>query len=219
MPEAKKRTAVMVSGRGSNLAALIQAAAHASYPAEIALVLSNRVDAQGLKHAREHGIPIAVVDQEQCETKAEMEMQFDAALRDADIELICLAGFMRLLSARFVESWRDRILNIHPSLLPLFPGLDTHERALAAGVRIHGATVHFVRAEVDAGPIVTQGAVPVLAGDTPEKLSQRVLRVEHRIYPLALQLVASGKARVKGGIVEIDGAAVTPGAALLSPPD
>lgn len=219
MPEAKKRTAVMVSGRGSNLAALIQAAAHASYPAEIALVLSNRVGAQGLKHAREHGIPIAVVDQEQCETKAEMEMQFDAALRDADIELICLAGFMRLLSARFVESWRDRILNIHPSLLPLFPGLDTHERALAAGVRIHGATVHFVRAEVDAGPIVTQGAVPVLAGDTPEKLSQRVLRVEHRIYPLALQLVASGKARVKGGIVEIDGAAVTPGAALLSPPD
>jgi phosphoribosylglycinamide formyltransferase-1 len=219
MPEAKKRTAVLISGRGSNLAALIAAAAHASYPAEIALVLSNRGDAKGLMHAREHGIPIAVVDQAQCETKAEMEMQFDAALRDADIELICLAGFMRLLSARFVESWRDQILNIHPSLLPLFPGLDTHERALAAGMRIHGATVHFVRAEVDAGPIVTQGAVPVLQGDTPDKLAQRVLRVEHRIYPLALQLVASGKAKVKGGVVQIDGAAVTPGAALLSPPD
>jgi phosphoribosylglycinamide formyltransferase-1 len=219
MPDAKKRTAVMISGRGSNLAALIAAAAHASYPAEIALVLSNRTEAQGLMHAREHGIPIAAVDQRQCDSKAEMEMQFDAALRDADIELICLAGFMRLLSARFVGFWQDRILNIHPSLLPLFPGLDTHERALAAGMRIHGATVHFVRAEVDAGPIITQGAVPVLQGDTPEKLGQRVLRVEHRIYPLALQLVASGKAKVKGGIVEIDGAAVTPGAALLSPPD
>jgi phosphoribosylglycinamide formyltransferase-1 len=219
MADAKKRTAVMISGRGSNLAALIQAARNGRYPAEIALVLSNRIDAQGLTHAREHGIPVAVVDQARCETKAEMEMEFDAALRDANIELICLAGFMRVLSRRFVESWQDRILNIHPSLLPLFPGLKTHERALQAGVRIHGATVHFVRPETDAGPIVTQGAVPVLADDTPEKLGQRVLRIEHRIYPLALQLVASGRATVDGSVVAIEGAPVTPGAALLSPPD
>ena len=219
MAEPKKRTAVLISGRGSNLAALIAASAHSAYPAQIALVLSNRVDAPGLGHARDHGIPIAVVDQARCETKAEMETQFDAALRDAEVELICLAGFMRLLSARFVSSWHDRILNVHPSLLPLFPGLDTHERALAAGVKVHGATVHFVRAEMDAGPIIAQGAVPVLAGDTPERLQQRVLRIEHRIYPLALELVAGGKARVASERVEIDGAAVTPGAALLSPPD
>jgi phosphoribosylglycinamide formyltransferase-1 len=219
MPEAKKRTAVLISGRGSNLAALVAAARNADYPAEIALVLSNRVDAQGLMHAREHGIAVAVVDEGQCETKAEMEMQFDAALRDAEIELICLAGFMRVLSARFVESWHDRILNIHPSLLPLFPGLKTHEQALRAGVRIHGATVHFVRARTDVGPIVVQGAVPVLADDGPEKLAARVLRIEHRIYPLALALVASGKARVKGDVVVTDGTAIVPGAALLSPPD
>ncbi|MGH6925975.1 MAG: phosphoribosylglycinamide formyltransferase [Propylenella sp.] len=219
MAEAKKRTAVIISGRGSNLGALIQAAKNGRYPAEISLVLSNRVDAHGLTHAREHGIPIAAVDQGRCETKAEMEMEFDAALRDQNIELICLAGFMRVLSRRFVESWQDRILNIHPSLLPLFPGLKTHERALEAGVRIHGATVHFVRPETDSGPIVTQGAVPVLADDTPEKLGQRVLRIEHRIYPLALQLVASGRAQVDGDVVAIEGAPVTPGAALLSPPD
>jgi phosphoribosylglycinamide formyltransferase-1 len=219
MADAKKRTAVMISGRGSNLAALIEAAKNGRYPAEIALVLSNHGDAQGLSHAREHGIPIAAVDEARCETKAEMEMEFDAALRDQNIELICLAGFMKVLSRRFVESWQDRILNIHPSLLPLFPGLKTHERALEAGVRIHGATVHFVRPETDAGPIVTQGAVPVLADDTPEKLGQRVLRIEHRIYPLALQLVASGRAQVNGSVVAIEGAPVTPGAALLSPPD
>ena len=126
-----------------------------------------------------------------------MEATLDAALREAGIEIICLAGFMRLLSADFVAGWRDRILNIHPSLLPLFPGLHTHERALAAGVKLHGATVHFVRAEIDAGPIVAQGAVPVLAGDTPETLAARVLTVEHRLYPLALRLVASGRAKVR----------------------
>jgi phosphoribosylglycinamide formyltransferase-1 len=148
-----------------------------------------------------------------------MEKQFQAALHDAGIELICLAGFMRMLSAGFVAAWRDRMLNIHPSLLPLFPGLDTHERALAAGVKIHGATVHFVRFEMDSGPIVAQAAVPVLAGDTPETLAERVLGVEHGIYPLALALVASGRAKVKGQIVETEGAGTVPGAALLSPPD
>jgi phosphoribosylglycinamide formyltransferase-1 len=219
MPDAKRRTAVLISGRGSNLAALIAAAETTGYPAEIGLVLSNRADAKGLAHARDHGIPVAAVDQAQCGTRAEMEMRLDAALRDAGIELICLAGFMRILSAGFVESWQDRILNIHPSLLPLFPGLRTHERALEAGVRIHGATVHFVRPEMDAGPIVAQGAVPVLADDTPETLAARVLRVEHRIYPLALSLVASGKATVSGETVAISVAPGSPAAALLSPPD
>ena len=221
MAEAKTRAAVMISGRGSNLEALIAAAAQAHYPAEIALVLSNRADAKGLDHARDHGIPTAIVDHAKASTKAEMEQKFDAALRDAGIDLVCLAGFMRLLSADFVAAWHDRILNIHPSLLPLFPGLNTHERALAAGVRVHGATVHFVRAEMDAGPIIAQGAVPVLASDTPETLQQRVLRVEHLLYPLALSLVASGEARVENDRVEIsgiDGIAWTPDAALLSPP-
>jgi phosphoribosylglycinamide formyltransferase-1 len=215
MPEAKKRTAVLISGRGSNLSALIAAARQADYPAEIALVLSNRADATGLAYARDANIPVAVAEGK----RTEMEKQFQAALHDAGIELICLAGFMRMLSAGFVEAWRDRMLNIHPSLLPLFPGLDTHERALAAGVKIHGATVHFVRFEMDSGPIVAQGAVPVLADDTPETLAERVLAVEHRIYPLALALVASGRAKVKGQIVETEGAGTAPGAALLSPPD
>ncbi len=219
MAKAKTRTAVLISGRGSNLAALIAAADNADFPAEIALVLSDRADAKGLDLAREHGIPIAAIDKARCGTKAEIEMQFDTALRDAGIELICLAGFMRILSAHFVESWRDRILNIHPSLLPLFPGLKTHERALEAGVRIHGATVHFVRAEMDAGPIVAQGAVPVLDGDTPEHLADRVLGIEHRIYPLALDLVASGRAKVQGERVIIDSTTMAPDAALLSPPD
>ena len=219
MADAKTRVAVMISGRGSNLEALIAAAAHTDYPANIVLVLSNRADAKGLVHARDHGIPTAIVDQTKGETKTEMEKRFDAALRDAGVELICLAGFMRLLTAGFVAAWHDRILNIHPSLLPLFPGLDTHARALAAGVKVHGATVHFVRAKMDAGPIIAQGAVPVLAGDNAEALQQRVLRMEHRLYPLALALVAGGKARGKGDRVVIDDEAAAAGAALLSPPD
>ena len=160
-----------------------------------------------------------VLDRREFATKAAFEAKLDAALRDAGIELICLAGFMRLLSAGFVEAWRDRILNIHPSLLPLFPGLDTHARALAAGVRLHGATVHFVRAEMDTGPIVAQGAVPVLPGDTPETLAARVLEVEHRLYPLALKLVAGGRAKVVGNRVAIEGEKFAPDASLLVPSD
>jgi len=200
------------------MSALIDAAAEPDYPARIALVLSNRADAKGLTIARERGIATVVADKAECPSKAEMEARFDVALREAEIEIICLAGFMRILSAAFVERWRDRILNIHPSLLPLFPGLHTHERALEAGVKLHGATVHVVRAELDAGPIVAQGAVPVFWGDTPETLAARVLTVEHRIYPLALKLIASGRAKVTGDVVEIDGAAVDPNATLLSPP-
>jgi len=215
----RRRTAVLISGRGSNLAALIAAAKAPRFPAEIALVLSDNADAPGLARAREAGIPTAAVERRQFKTKADFEARLDAALRAAGIELICLAGFMRLLSETFVADWADRILNVHPSLLPLFPGLDTHGRALGAGVRLHGATVHFVRAEVDSGPIVAQGAVSVLPGDTPETLAQRVLEVEHRIYPLALRLVASGRARVVGNRVEIEGEKPAAGAALLSPSD
>jgi phosphoribosylglycinamide formyltransferase-1 len=199
----KIRTAVLISGRGSNLASLISACAAPNYPADIALVVSNRPDAGGLRHAAKAGIPSRVIDHRSFPTKANFETRLDEALRQADVELVCLAGFMRLLTATFVEAWQDRLLNIHPSLLPALPGLQTHARALAARARTHGATVHFVRAETDAGPIVVQGTVPVMPGDTEESLAARVLQVEHRIYPLALRLVASGAARVSRGAVTI----------------
>jgi phosphoribosylglycinamide formyltransferase 1 len=215
----RRRTAVLISGRGSNLAALIAASSAEDYPAEIALVLADNPDAAGFAHARKANIATSTVDRRSFPSKAEFEARLDNALQRARIELICLAGFMRLLSPSFVEAWRDKIINIHPSLLPLFPGLDTHARALAAGVRIHGATVHFVRAEMDSGPIIGQGAIPVLAGDTPARLADRVLKVEHRIYPLALALVASSRARVVGDRVEIDDGRYTADAALLSPGD
>ncbi len=196
MREARRKTAVLISGRGSNMAALIAAAAEPDYPAEIALVVSDRPDAAGLDFARQSRVAATIVDRQGSSTRASFEAALDETLKAARIDLVCLAGFMRLLSPAFVDLWRDRLLNIHPSLLPAFPGLHTHERALAAGVKLHGATVHFVRAETDQGPIVAQEAVAVLPGDTPETLAARVLAAEHRIYPLALKLVASGKARV-----------------------
>jgi formyltetrahydrofolate-dependent phosphoribosylglycinamide formyltransferase len=215
---ARRRAAVLISGRGSNLGALAAAAEAPGYPAEIALVLSDNPAAAGLAFAREAGIAGVAIERSRHRDKAAFEAAIDAALRDAGIELVCLAGFMRILSDDLVARWKDRILNIHPSLLPLFPGLDTHARALAAGVRLHGATVHFVRAAVDAGPIVAQGAVPVLADDTPETLAARVLKVEHRLYPLALELVASGRACVSGEHVLIAGGKpAAEDAALLSP--
>jgi len=219
MAEAKRRTAVLISGRGSNLAALIAATKGESYPAEIALVVSDKPDAAGLAYARQAKIPASVVERRPAAAKTEFEERLDGELKEAGVELICLAGFMRLLSGEFVERWRDRMLNIHPSLLPLFPGLHTHQQALAAGVKVHGATVHFVRAEMDSGPIIAQGAVPVLPGDTPDRLAARVLRVEHRIYPLALGLVAGGRAKVIGERVTIEGARAVPRATLLSPSD
>jgi phosphoribosylglycinamide formyltransferase-1 len=199
----KVRTAVLISGRGSNLASLISACAAPDHAATIALVVSNRPEAGGLGHAARAGIPTRIVSHRDFATKAEFEARLQAALREAEIDLVCLAGFMRLLSADFVEVWRDRLLNIHPSLLPEFPGLHTHERALAAGMTKHGATVHFVRAETDAGPIVVQGAVEVIPGDTPDSLAGRVLQVEHRIYPLAVQLVASRAVQVIGETLRI----------------
>ena len=188
---AKKRVAVLISGRGSNMASLIAAAKDDSYPAEIALVLSNRPDAPGLANAKRQGIATAVVDHTQYGKDREA---FERALQDAlvahRIDLVCLAGFMRLLTPWFVGQWQGRMLNIHPALLPAFKGLHTHERALEAGVKTHGATVHFVSPEMDSGEIIVQAEVPVLAGDTPDTLAARVLEAEHRIYPQALRQVA-----------------------------
>jgi phosphoribosylglycinamide formyltransferase-1 len=212
----RARTAVLISGRGSNLAALIAACARPDAAAEIALVISNRPDAAGLQHARAAGIPAATIDHRGFGTREDFERSLSGSIESSDIRLICLAGFMRLLSAWFTERWRDRLLNIHPSLLPAFPGLDTHRRALAAGVRFSGCTAHFVRAEVDAGPIIVQGVVPVHPDDTPETLAARVLQAEHRCYPLALELVASGRARVEGDSVVIEGAGA-PDVIMINP--
>ncbi|MBO0346191.1 phosphoribosylglycinamide formyltransferase [Roseibium sp. CAU 1637] len=194
----RKRVAVLISGRGSNMNSLISAAMHPDYPAEIALVLANKPDAGGLAKAEEMGIPTAVVDHRDYKGDREaFERAVDEILRTAKIEIVALAGFMRLLTPFLVNAWKDRMLNIHPALLPSFKGLATHERALDEGVKIHGATVHFVSAEMDDGPIIAQGAVPVLDDDTPATLAARVLSVEHQIYPKALALVASGKARLR----------------------
>jgi phosphoribosylglycinamide formyltransferase-1 len=190
----KKRVAILISGRGSNMTALIEAAKAETYPAEIALVLSNIPNAAGLERAQQDGIAIAVVDHRAFGADREaFERALDAQLQTQRIDLVCLAGFMRLLTPWFVTRWSGRLLNIHPALLPQFKGLHTHRRALEAGVAQHGATVHFVVPEMDAGPIVLQEAVPIVAGDTEDTLAARVLAVEHRIYPQALRLVAEGR--------------------------
>lgn len=201
---AKTKIAILISGRGSNMQALIDACADASFPAEIVLVLSNRPNAAGLDRAKDAGLPTAVVDHTGYETREAFEAVVTDLIEAAGAQLICLAGFMRLLTPDFVNHWRDRLLNIHPSLLPSFPGLHTHERAIEAGVKVHGCTVHFVRAEMDNGPIIGQAAVPVLTGDTPDALAQRVLAAEHRLYPACVKLVASGKARVRGDVVKTE---------------
>jgi phosphoribosylglycinamide formyltransferase 1 len=190
----KKRVAVLISGRGSNMTALIEAAKAPDYPAEIALVVSNRPDASGLARAREAGIATALVDHKTFgEDREAFEHALDAQMETHRIDLICLAGFMRLLTPWFVRRWSGRLLNIHPALLPQFKGLDTHRRALEARVPRHGATVHFVGVEMDAGPIIVQDSVPVREDDTEETLAARVLELEHRIYPQALRLVAEGR--------------------------
>ena len=210
------RTAALISGRGSNLAALIDASRRPGARVEIALVISSRPDAAGLQRARAAGIAAEVIDHRRFERREEFDRQISDLLERNSIELVCLAGFMRVLSSWFVARWRDRVLNIHPSLLPAFPGLDTHSRALAAGVRFAGCTVHFVRAKVDAGPIIVQSVVPVRIEDTVEALAARVLEAEHRCYPLALELVASGRVRVVDERVVIAGAA-SPGTTLINP--
>ena len=212
----RKRVAVLISGRGSNMAALIDAAKDKNYPAEIVLVLSNRPDAGGLDTARANDIATEVVDHTQYgKDRAAFEAALQAALIKHRIEIVCLAGFMRLLTAAFVEAWPERLINIHPALLPAFKGIDTHQRALDAGAKAHGATVHFVVPEMDAGPIIMQGAVAVRPDDTEETLGRRVLAVEHRIYPLALSLVAQGRVRVENGRCLVDGVPV-PNAANLA---
>jgi phosphoribosylglycinamide formyltransferase-1 len=191
----RKRVAILISGRGSNMAALIEAARSPDYPAEIVLVASNVPDAPGLARARDAGIATEVVDHKPFGKDREaFDRQLQARLEANRIDIVCLAGFMRVLTPWFVARWSKRLINIHPSLLPAFKGLDTHARAIAAGAKQHGATVHFVEAELDSGPIVEQASVAVLAGDTPESLAARVLEVEHRIYPLALKRVAEGRA-------------------------
>jgi phosphoribosylglycinamide formyltransferase 1 len=196
---AKKRVAVLISGRGSNMAALIEAAGAADYPAEIALVVSNRADAAGLAYAREQGVATVLIDHRQYgedgEDREAFERALDDLLRANRIEIVCLAGFMRILTAWFVARWSGRLLNIHPALLPEFKGLDTHRRAIAAGAKRHGATVHFVVAELDAGPIIAQEAIDVRSDDSESALAERVLEVEHRLYPRALRAVAEGRAK------------------------
>lgn len=213
----RKRVAILISGRGSNMAALIEAAAWPAYPAEIVLVVADRPSAAGLARAAEAGIVTAVVDYAPLGKKAFSEAALDRLVAEAGVDLICLAGFMRVLSPDFVERWRDRLINIHPSLLPAFPGLDTHARALAEGAQKHGCTVHFVRAAVDSGPIILQEAVQVAGDDTPETLAARVLEAEHRVYPAALALVASGLARVEGETLVLSAHSDETLAALLPP--
>jgi phosphoribosylglycinamide formyltransferase 1 len=205
----RKRVAVLISGRGSNMAALIEAAQQKNYPAEIVLVASNKAAAAGLAAARAAGIATEVVDHTSFgKDRAGFERTLQELLEKHRIDLVCLAGFMRLLTADFVRQWPERLINIHPALLPAFKGLDTHKRALAAGAKIHGATVHFVVAEMDSGPIIAQGAVAVHEGDSEAALAARVLAVEHRIYPLALKLLAEGRVRVVDGRCLIDGVPV-----------
>jgi phosphoribosylglycinamide formyltransferase-1 len=213
----KRRVAILISGRGSNMAALIAAARAEDYPAEIAVVISNKPDAPGLAKAKDAGVATLVVDSKPFGSdRAAFESALQAALDGHRIDLICLGGFMRILTPDFVLRWQGRMLNIHPSLLPSFKGLDPHGQALRAGVKISGATVHFVTPETDAGPIVMQGAVTVCNGDTAETLAARILEIEHRIYPEALRLVASGGATIKDGICRTS-ADASPDDTLIAP--
>lgn len=192
---ARKRTAVLISGRGSNLQALIDAAHAPDYPAQIALVISNVAGAEGLERARRAGIPARVISHKDYESRETFDRAMDAALRAAKIEIVCLAGFMRILSHWFVTQWEGRLLNIHPSLLPAYKGTNVHARVLAAGERVSGCTVHFVVPELDSGPVIAQAEVPVLPGDTEETLAARILTEEHRLYPEGLRRVASGEVK------------------------
>jgi phosphoribosylglycinamide formyltransferase-1 len=214
----RRRVAVLISGRGSNMAALVEAAKAADFPAEIALVLSNRPDAKGLSLAQAAGVATAIVDHVPFgKDRGAFERALQRELDAHRTEMICLAGFMRLFTPGFVDHWQGRILNIHPALLPAFKGRDTHARALATGVKIHGATVHFVVPEMDAGPIIAQGALAVREDDTEETLAARVLSIEHRLYPLALRLVAEGRVRLANGRCRIDGVPAND-RILLGPP-
>lgn len=203
----RRRVAVLASGRGSNLQALLDACRDPAFPAEIGLVIANVADAQALTRARKAKVAATFVDHKAFPTREAFDAEIDRLLRAADIEIVCLAGFMRLLSPGFTVAWRGRLINVHPSLLPAFRGLHTHRRALEAGVRLHGCTVHFVTPDLDEGPIIAQAAVPVLEGDDQHILAARVLAAEHRLYPQALRLVAEGRASIDGRVVRLQGAA------------
>lgn len=211
------KLAVLISGRGSNLKALVDACAATDFPAEIVLVLSNKDAAKGLDHARAAGIPHQAIRHADFPDRATFDREMTAAIEQTGAELVCLAGFMRLLSDEFVDHWRDRMINIHPSLLPAFKGLDVQERVLARGARFAGCTVHYVRREMDTGPIIVQAAVPVHGDDTPDSLAARILEREHQIYPLAVRWIAEGRVRVDDeDRATVDGAAA-PGGALVNP--
>jgi phosphoribosylglycinamide formyltransferase-1 len=201
----RKRVAVLISGRGTNMARLVEAADDPGFPAEIAAVISDMPDAPGLQFAASRGIRAVSIARSDFAGKAEHEGAVEAELAASAADIVCLAGYMRMLSPGFVAKWQGRMINIHPALLPSFKGLDTHRRALEAGVRIHGCTVHFVTPEMDDGPIIAQAAVPVLLGDDEARLAVRVLKAEHQLYPLALRLVAEGKARTEGGRTVLSG--------------
>ena len=217
MAGGRLKVAVLISGRGSNLQALIDACTKADFPAEIVRVISNEADASGLEKAAEAGIPTAVIPHRDYPDRPAFEAELDKEIRAAGTELIALAGFMRLLTEGFVDAWRDRLINIHPSLLPAFKGLHTHERAIDAGVRFSGCTVHYVRPAMDEGPIIVQAAVPILADDDAESLGARVLTQEHLIYPLALRLIGEGKVRVDGERAIVSETTALPTGATINP--
>ncbi|HJO88969.1 MAG TPA: phosphoribosylglycinamide formyltransferase [Alphaproteobacteria bacterium] len=213
---AKLKTAILISERGSNMRKLVAACNGPAFPAEVVLVLSNNPDAPGLEHAKEKGLAIHVIDQSGFPKRAEFDVVLDSVLRDHKVNLVCLAGFMRILSEDLVNKWRNRIINIHPSLLPSFKGLNTHARVLQSGVSFSGCTVHFVRPEMDEGPVIVQAVVPVHNGDTVKKLAARVLAAEHKAYPLALRLIAEGRVRLVVEKVKIDGA-LAPAGVVINP--
>ncbi len=213
---AKLKLAVLISGRGTNLQALIDACAVAAFPAESVLVSSNEADAKGLDRAHAAGLPTTVIDHRGFAERVDFDVRLSDAIRAGGAGLVCLAGFMRVVTESFVREWRNRLINIHPSLLPAFRGLNTHARAIEAGVRFAGCTIHFVRAEMDAGPSIVQAAVPVRPDDTAETLAERVLAEEHRIYPQAVRLIAEGRIRVADETVRISGGKV-PETALSNP--
>ena len=217
MSSAKKRVAIFISGSGSNMVALADACSAVDFPAEVVAVISDKANAGGLEKAKARGIATFAFERKDFASKAEHEAAIFAALDEVSPDILCLAGYMRLLSAEFINRYEGRILNIHPSLLPLFPGLHTHQRALDAGMKVAGCTVHFVTEAMDEGPIIGQAVVPVTPGDTAETLAARVLTVEHRLYPLSLRLVAEGKARMEDGRVALADLPTKDEARLISP--
>jgi len=198
------RVGILISGRGSNMQALIDACAAADFPAKIVCVIANRPDAKGLQRAAEAGIDTDIINHRDFADRQAFDAALDARLNDANVELVCMAGFMRILTTWFVERWHDRLINIHPSLLPAYKGLNTHQRALDDGIRITGCSVHFVRPDMDTGPVIAQAAVPILDSDTADILATRILAQEHVIYPMALRLIAEGRIRVKNNRTVID---------------